>query len=150
MAFNRQLNLNNIDQNRGNTPQPIPPGEYRVRIAAASETISQASGKDMIKLELDILDAPYDKRKLWYYITDDQYADQKVAEIFWSAGKNLPPSIHPQFFPGLVCKVKTRSREYNGEQRAEVHYFIKPAVDNTPAVTAPATAEPPKEDGIPF
>jgi hypothetical protein len=149
MAFNRQLNLNNIDQNRGNNVQPIPPGEYRVRIAAASEGVSQTSGKDMIKLELDILDAPYDKRKLWYYITDDQYADQKVAEIFWSAGKNLPSSIHPQFFPGLICKVKTRNREYNGDPRAEVHYFIKPAATGIPAAT-PATSEAPKEDRIPF
>lgn len=150
MAFNRQLNLNNVDQNRGAAGQIIPPGEYRVRIAAATETISKGSGKDMIKLELDILDAPYDKRKLWYYITDDQYADQKVFDIFSSAGKNLPASIHPQIFPGLVCTVKTRNRDYNGEQQAEVHYWIKPAGNTNVAPAAAAADEPAKEDRIPF
>lgn len=149
MAFNRQINMNNVDQNRGASAAVIPPGEYRVQIASATETISKGSGKDMIKLELDILDPPFNNRKMWYYITDDQYADQKVFDIFSSAGKNLPGSIHAQIFPGLICKVKTRNRDYNGEAQAEVHYWIKASGNPHPAPAAPA-AEQPKEDRIPF
>jgi hypothetical protein len=123
---------------------PIPEGNHRVRVADVTYK-HFSNGKSGFEVKFDV--NAYNS-KLWYYITDDQYADQKVAEIFWSANKNLPPSIHPQYFPGLVCKVKTRNREYNGEQRAEVHYFIKPATATAPA--SAAAPEAPKEDRIPF
>lgn len=153
MAFNRTYNAANVDTNRGATASIIPPGEYRVQIVSAEEAISKTTGKDMIKLELNILDAPYDKRKIWYYICDDQYADQKIYDIFTSAGKAVPPQIHAGVFRGLVCKIKTKNRLYNGESQAEVNYWIKSKTDNatppTSGVVDPAMG-PNSADDIPF
>ena len=154
MAFNRTYNASNVDTNRGATATVIPPGEYEVTIVSASDAISKASGKDMIKLELDITTKPYEKRKLWYYIIDDQYADQKIYEIFASAGKNPPASLHSGIFRGLHCKVKTKNRLYNGETQAEVNYWIKRTPDQVQ--TAPVSQGvdpamgPAEPDEIPF
>jgi hypothetical protein len=134
MAFQRQFNPANVQQHN-NISSVLPAGEYRVLIANSTEGISKSSGKEMITLELNILDAPYDKRKLWFYISDDNYADDKTYQIFRSAGKNPPATIHAGIFKGLVCKIKTKLREYNGEQRAEVAYWI--------AQTSPAPASDP-------
>lgn len=148
MAFNRTYDAGNVDTNRGAASQIIPPGEYEVKIVAANDAISKSSGKDMIKLELDILTPPYDKRKLWYYITDDQYADQKCYDIFSSAGKKIPKNINSNIFVGLVCKVKTKNRLYNGETQAEINYWVKSAGGVSPEM-GPASTEDIADD-IPF
>lgn len=151
MAFNRTYNAANVDPNRGATAI-IPPGEYDVIINSAEDEISKTSGKDMIKLELNIITPPYDKRKLWYYIVDDQYADQKFYDIFSSAGKNVPPKMHTGVFRGLRCRVKTKNRLYNGETQAEVNYWIKFNGDAAPAPAGvdPAMGPSTNADDIPF
>lgn len=153
MAFNRPINMNNV-QNTQNEFFVIPPGEYDVLIAKAEESISKSSGKDMIKLELNILTPPYDKRKLWYYIIDDQYADSKVINIFASAGKPAPANIHAGIFQGLRCRVKTKNREFNGNMQAEVDRWLSQAAPSA----APRPVDPaygpnnstPAPDDIPF
>lgn len=151
MAFNRQYNAANVDTNRGATATVIPPGEYDVIISGAEEAISKNTGKDMIKLELSITTPPYDKRKLWYYICDDQYADQKFYDIFTSAGKNVPPNIHAGVFRNLKCRIKTKNRLYNGEQQAEVNYWVKASAPAAPAGVDPAMGpENNSADDIPF
>lgn len=154
MAFNRTYNAANVDTNRGAAASVIPPGEYNVLIASSEEAISKNTGKDMIKLELNILDAPYDKRKLWYYITDDQYADQKFYDIFSSAGKKVPAQLHAGVFQGLRCRVKTKNRLYNGDTQAEVNYWIKakePAGAVDPAMGPESSASAANSaDDIPF
>jgi hypothetical protein len=142
MAFNRTYNAGNVDTQRGAVATVIPPGEYDVLIAECTEGISKGSGKNMLKLELNILTPPYDKRKMWYYIVDDQYADQKTYDIFASAGKQPPRSIHAGIFKGLRCKVKTRNREYNGETQAEVNYWIKQNAPSPSTAPAPAGVDP--------
>lgn len=137
MAFNRPINMNNV-QNTKNEFSVIPPGEYDVLIAKAEEGISKSSGKDMIKLELNIITPPYDKRKLWYYIIDDQYADSKVVNIFASAGKPTPEKIHYGIFPGLRCRVKTKNRESNGNMQAEVDRWLSQSPSAAPAPVSPA------------
>ena len=148
MAFNRTYNAANVDTNRGATATVIPPGEYDVIITGAEETISKNTGKDMIKLELSIITPPYDKRKLWYYITDDQYADQKFYDIFTSAGKKVPASIHAGVFHNLKCRIKTKNRLYNDQQQAEVNYWIKATAPAPAQGVAPAMG--PDADDIPF
>lgn len=138
MAFNRPINMNNV-QNTQNEFSVIPPGEYDVLIVKSEEGISKSSGKDMIKLELDILTPPYDKRKLWYYIIDDQYADSKVVNIFASAGKPTPANIHSGIFQGLRCCVKTKNREFNGNMQAEVDRWVAQAAPASSPAPAPAS-----------
>ena len=152
MAFNRPINMNNV-QNTQNEFSVIPPGEYDVLIAKAEEGISKSSGKDMIKLELNILTPPYDKRKMWYYIIDDQYADIKVVNIFASAGKPTPANIHSGIFQGLRCRVKTKNREFNGNMQAEVDRWLSQdpsaAVRTVDPAFNPANSSV-NPDGIPF
>ena len=154
MAFNRTYNAGNVDTNRGATATVIPPGEYEVTIVASSDAISKASGKDMIKLELDITTKPFEKRKLWYYIVDDDNADQKAYEIFASAGQVPPVALNSGIFKGLHCKVKTKNRLYNGETQAEVNYWIKRTPDQVQTALVfqgvdPAMG-PAEPDDIPF
>lgn len=151
MAFNRPINMNNV-QAVQNEFSVIPPGEYDVLIAKAEEGISKGSGKAMIKLELNILTPPYDKRKIWYYIVDDQYADIKVVNIFASAGKPTPTNIHSGIFQGLRCRVKTKNREFNGNMQAEVDRWLPQAPSTAPSGVDPAMGPEVKHnpDEIPF
>lgn len=142
MAFNRTYNPANVDTDRAATAQIIPPGEYDVIINSAEECISKTSGKNMLKLELNIITPPYDKRKLWYYIVDDQYADQKFYDIFSSAGKNVPTLIHAGVFRGLRCRVKTKNRLYNNENQAEVNYWIIRNGEKSPSAGVDPTMGP--------
>lgn len=154
MAFNRAVNQANIDMERKGTYSVIPVGEYRVQIVQSTDAISQSSGKDMIKLELEILDGQFKGRKIWQNIVDNQYADQTVYEIYRSCGLQIPKSINSAMFRNLVGKIKTKIREYNGSQNAEVNYWVKPKSGEVPA-SAPApvqSAAPANEDpdDIPF
>lgn len=145
MAFNRTYNPNNVDTDRGNPPA-LPVGEYTVQITKSTDKISKASGKEMIELELEVIQpTQYAGRKLWVYIVDDQYADQKIYDIFKSAGKPVPQQVHSGVFLNLVGKVKTKQQQYNDETRAEVNYWI-PKKDGEAA----AAPDKPKTDDIPF
>ena len=72
---------------------PTAAGRYTVIIDEVKEKISKNSGKDMLELKLKIIaaEAPEHKRFVnrtrYVYIVDDQYADQKIYDIFTSAGK---------------------------------------------------------------
>lgn len=143
MAFNRTYNQQNVQTERGNGDfAPLPAGEYNVQIAEATDKVSKSSGKDMIELTLEVIDTgAYAGRKLWVYIVDDQYADQKIYDIFRSAGKSIPPQITRASFLNLVGRVKTKQRSFNGEIKAEVNYWI-PKKD--------AAAATDKSNDIPF
>ena len=150
MAFNRTYNQSKVDVNHvGKDIEPLPVGEYTVQVTRATDKISQA-GNDMIELELSVI-APIDFKnyKLWVYIVDNEYADQKVYEIFRSCGKPVPAQIARAAFIDLVGRVKTKRRRYDGEIKAEVNYWI-PAEEGElpPAPTAPT--ENPVPDDIPF
>lgn len=151
MAFQRTYNANNVDQSHSYTA--IPAGEYAVRIAVSEDRVSKTSGKDMIALELEITDGPFSGRKLFYYIVDDQYADQRIFDVFQSCRKEIPATITSAVFRGLMGMVKTKQSFYNGEPKAEINYWIRakggtphPPVDPTMGPDASA----PKADDIPF
>lgn len=151
MAFNRPINMNNVQQTQTESTV-IPPGEYDILIFKAEEGISKSSGKDMIKLECNFLTAPYDKRKIWYYIVDDQYADSKVVNIFASAGKPTPANIHSGIFQGLRCRVRTKNRDFNGSTQAEIDRWLPQAANNTPSTSkyAEDNRAPRDANEIPF
>lgn len=142
MAFSHTYNSQNVDGDKGGKLKPILAGEYPVRIVKSEDAVSQKTGKDMIRLELEIMQEPYRGRKLFQYIVDDQYADQKIHDILTSCRKDIPATVTSGTFFGLVGKVKTKATVYNGEQRAEVHYWIRPKAGEA----APSNAK----DGLPF
>ena len=142
MAFSHTYNAQNVDADKGGDLKPIPAGEYPVRIVKAEDAVSQKTGKDMIRLELEIMIEPFRGRKLFQYIVDDQYADQKIYDILTSCRKDIPAQVTSGTFFGLVGKVKTKTTVYNGEPRAEINYWLRPKA----ASAAPTTST----DEIPF
>lgn len=133
---------------------PTAAGRYTVIIDQVAEKISKNSGKDMLELKLKIIaaEAPEHKRfvgrVLYVYIVDDQYADQKIYDIFTSAGKQVPATVDGKAFVGLVGRVATKLENYNGEPRASVNYWIKPKPGEPP----PEQPKPPANsaDDVPF
>jgi len=146
--FNRTYNAANVNADKeGGDFKPIPPGEYRVQIVKAEDAVSQSSGKDMIRLEIEIIDlGEFAGRKLWQYIVDDQYADQKVYDILTACGKPIPQQITSGIFVNLTGRVKTKNRIYNGKESAEINYWLRPKPGETPA--QPVNTNP--ADDIPF
>lgn len=146
MAFNRTYNAAKVDKDRGTGC--LPADIYEVQITAASECISKKTGINMIKLEITVISGKYKNNKLWYYICDDQWADQKVYDIVVAAaGKPEPKMIHPAIFAGLTARVKTKTRVYNGEESAEINYWCRLKTgEQPPAAPENRTATPQAEE----
>lgn len=149
--FDRPINHQHAEQY--NSDRPIPSGDYPVHIVVSEYSISKNSGKEMIKLELEITAGPFARRKLFQYITDDEYADAKAISICESCGVAEPTRIWPGLFQGLRGVVHTKVELYNGEQQAKVSYWKKPEKDQSHPPVDPAmgpdTAAP-NADDIPF
>ena len=160
MAFN--VNMTEYDASK-NSAAPIPIGKYHVVINASEETRSQ-SGKDMIKLEMEVVcgergDDTHKGRKLWDYIVDGEYAMQKIGQVFHSCGfdpKTITGvAIGAQMFPGLQGEVKVKHDSYNGEPSAKIACWLTPK-EETPLKAwgggaAPAQAQQNlDDDDIPF
>lgn len=138
MAFN--YTGDNVQE--GRSFEIIPVGEYEVRITEANEKISQSSGKDMIELVVQPTDEKI-KGKLWEYIVDNEYAQQRIHDILSSCG--CPPSrgqqINSRTFLNKVGRIKVKHETRNGETKARINYWLSPK----PGEAAPAA--PPAEEG---
>ena len=140
MAFGRTYNSSNVDTSRGH--MVIPAGDYDVQIVTVTDEVSRSSGRDQIKLELKIISGPCSGGKLFYYITDDQYADQRIWEVLTSCRREIPAQISSNTFRGgLTGRVRVKVEQYNGESRPQVNYWMRPKAGSQPA-TAPAAAAP--------
>ena len=149
--FDRPINRQQAEQY--NSDRPIPSGDYPVHIVVSEHAISKNSGKEMIKLELRITAGPFAGRKLFQYITNDEYADAKAISICESCGVAEPTRIWPGLFQGLRGVVHTKVRLYNGEQQAIVSYWKKPEKDQPHSPVDPAMGPanaPTNPDDIPF
>lgn len=111
---------------------PIPPGDYRVRIEEAEETMSQA-GNEMIKLTLSVSGR---NNKLWYYLvfpnpSDANFAQRKVwtnqslGEI-WESFNLKVGDLNVLNWRGKVgaARVKQTMDKQSGEMRNQVSYFL--------------------------
>ncbi len=121
----------------------IPPGEYRVRIEDCEEKLTQ-TGKDMYKLTLSV--SGYSAH-VWYYLVFDstdeksrKYTDQKLGSIYDSF--NIPKgNLDPSDWKGKTGGARIKNSLYNGEMRAELHYFLRrKKVDELPAWKEGSTA----------
>lgn len=132
---------------------PITPGEYIVNVAETAEKIARKSGKDMVECKLKVVDArdaankKFVGRVLYYYIVNDEYVMDKIAEMFESCSVPVPKQVNVRSFLGLTGTVKTKLEAYNGEQRASVAYWCRPKPGEAP-VTPPAPKN--SADDIPF
>lgn len=151
MAFGHTYNQQNVDTNRGKIF--IPAGDYDVQIVNVTDEVSRSSGRDQIKLEIQVISGPCKGGKLFYYIVDDQYADQKIWEVLTACRRQIPPQVTSNAFRGgLTGRLRVKNEMYNGEQRSSVNYWLRPKPgESAPAPgnqTAPA-AEP-NPDDVPF
>ena len=149
MAFNRVYNSQNVQQQP--TFQPLPAGEYPVKIVEAADKVSK-SCKDMIELKVEVASGPHKGARLYYYIVDDQYADQRIYDVLSSCGiVPIPRQINSATFRGLSGRVKTKLEMYNGEQRPAIHYWMKPA-PGTLSTPPPADTNTPSTNpnDVPF
>ena len=116
----------------------IPVGDYRVRIASAEEQTSSNSGRQMIKLVLDV--SGYNST-IWHYIVfmpdNQKLTNQKLGELWNSFG--IPQgNFNLQQWVGKVGAAKVKHEDYNGEPSAKIAYFInKDRQDKLPAWQEP-------------
>lgn len=113
--------------------KPIPVGDHRVRIAEAEEQTS-SSGKQMIKLVLDV--SGYNST-IWHYIVfmpeNQKLTNQKLGEL-WNSFGIQQGNFNLQSWIGKVGAAKVKHEEYNGESNAKIAYFIsKDRQDKLPA-----------------
>lgn len=115
----------------------IPVGKYRVRIEEAFDQVSK-SGKDMIKITLSV--SGYSS-KIWYYLVLDNSTPESIKQTnqrlgsFWNSFRIPQGNLSYPDWRGRVGGIKVRhSKDHNGNDRADVHYFLKRSeVDTLPA-----------------
>lgn len=151
MAFGHTYNQQNVDPNRGKIF--IPAGDYDVQIVNVTDEVSRSSGRDQIKLEIQVISGPCKGGKLFYYIVDDQYADQKIWEVLTACRRQIPPQVTSNTFRGgLTGRLRVKNEVYNGEQRSSVNYWLrpKPGESATAPVNQTVPAAETNPDDVPF
>lgn len=121
------------------TFKPIPVGEHRVRIASAEEQTSSKTGKQMIKLVLDV--SGYNAT-IWHFVVfnpdNQELTNQKLGELFSSFGIQ-PGNFNLAGWIGKVGAAKVKHELYEGEANAKISYFIgKDRQDKLPAWVEPS------------
>ena len=124
-----------------------PEGKYLVKIVSGEEKISRKSGKSMIELVCEIIHPDY-KCRLWEYIVDNEYAQQRIHDILQSCGvvPQIGQAITAQTFVGKTGAIKLKIEKSNGEDRARIAYWCL----RDASAPAPETAQNKVEDDIPF
>ena len=125
-------NYDATDYNPDGHFMPIPPGDYRVRIEEAEETVSKA-GNEMFKLTLSVSGK---KNKLWFYIVFPQVGDakfsekkqmtnQKLGEV-WESFNLKVGDMNVLNWRGKVgaARVKQEMNKEKGEMQNAVSYFL--------------------------
>lgn len=119
----------------GSTFQLIPPGTYRVKIENAEEAVSKNTGKDMIKLTLQV--QGYNSR-LWHYVVLDDSnqeakarTDNSLGQIFDSFSIEIGNFNLNEWIGKVgVANVKHRPNNRN-EMQANVSWFVSRSKQNT-------------------
>lgn len=151
MAFGHTYNAQNVDTNKGKIF--IPAGDYDVQIVSAIDEVSRSSGRDQIKLEIQVISGPCKGGKLYYYIVDDQYADQRIWEVLTACRRQIPAQVTSNAFRGgLTGRLRVKNEPYNGEQRSSVNYWLRPRAGEAAPAPQQPTAEnaPANPDDVPF
>ena len=103
--------------------EPIPPGPHRVRIDNAEEAVSK-SGKDMIKLTLDV--SGYSGKVFYYMVFVPEYPEQtnkRLGDIYESFG--IPQGdLEPLLWIGKVGAAMLSTEVYEGKEWSKVDYFL--------------------------
>lgn len=113
----------NADEVEERSFEPLPIGDYRVRI----EDVQEGEGKyPYYKVTLMVNG---DNRKLWYYLSfmdgdKSRITNSNLASI-WDCFDIPVGELNPQKWLGKAGAVRVKHDNYNGEPQAKVSYFIK-------------------------
>jgi len=130
---------------------PLPPGNYKVKVIAAKELTSKASGNPMIEMTLL-------EKESRNYITDRLVFTEKASfriDQFLAAtgtaveaGKEI--ALEPDDCLNRVGWVKLDVEEHNGRTKNVVKFWLleepKPAAQGPQKVAPPAKQSPKKDD----
>lgn len=106
--------------------KPIEPGQYRVRIEKAEDTVSKNTGKDMIKLTLKV--SGYNQF-IWHYIVFDpnnvERTNNNLGRIFDSF-EIEPGNLNVLAWQGKVGAADIKNEVDNrGEMRSAINFFLR-------------------------
>ena len=116
----------NPDNVENTSYEPIPVGNYRVRIDNVEEGIGKKEPHyPQYKITLKVSG---DNRKLWYYINfmdgeKAKYTDMNLKSL-WDSFDIPVGELDYRKWIGKVGAAKVKHRIYNGEPQAEINYFI--------------------------
>ena len=107
------------------TFKPIPEGEHRIRIKSAEKAQSK-SGNDMLALQFDV--SGYNST-LYHYIVflkDRPEITNRMLTSFFDSFKDIAEGdFNIQNWIGKVGACVVKHEEYNGDNKAKIHYFIR-------------------------
>jgi hypothetical protein len=105
--------------------QILPEGIYRVRVKSAEKAISQ-SGNDMLALQFEVSGS---NAILYHYITfidDKPEITNRMLTQFFDSFKDIEEGdFKLANWIGKVGAAKVKHDEWNGKEKAVLHYFIK-------------------------
>lgn len=139
------------DDSDGMSNEPVPPGDYRVKVQKAEATIAK-TGSPMIKVTLEIVGGPYNTRWVWtnFVVKPDNPDSAKMfvrkVKAFGFTGEFLAankPSMD-QLATLLVSREAVATvaiSEYQGKKRNDVSK-LKAWSGSTPAVPPPSAGVP--------
>lgn len=135
MAISFQFNASEYEER---SFQLIPEGNHRIRISDVVEK-TYSTGKEGLAMTFDV--SGYSSKIFFNLVFDpnnSKLTNQKIGEFMKSFGITNPDlNAYPKWV-GMVGACRVKHREYNGEKRADVHYFI----DRGRQSSLPAWREP--------
>lgn len=113
----------NPDEVEDRSFEPLPPGDYRVRI----EDIEEKQGKNYPYYKMTFK-VSGDNRKLWYNLVfmdgeKSKYTNTNLMNI-WDSFDIPVGELNPEKWKSKVGAVRVKHEMYNGEPQAKVSYFI--------------------------
>lgn len=122
----------------------IPVGEHRIRIKSVEKKVSK-NGNDMLSFQFDVSGYPSYLFHNIVFLKDRPEITNRNLTQFFDSFKDIPlGDFTLANWVGKVGACKVKHEEYNGEDQARVHYFIKADAQGS----LPAWQEPQrKSDG---
>jgi hypothetical protein len=138
------LDLSSYDA-QGSDYEPIPPGEYTIRVLDSEVTHSKA-GNPMAIFTYEVLGPTHAGRKLWdYFVLNNEVALKRFKGLAEAVGYPNPNFIRDtEDLHGLQCSVRVSIEEQEGYSPKNKITSYKRFAEVRPAQARDNAAPPPK------
>jgi hypothetical protein len=120
----------------------VPAGDYTVTIVEATETVSRATGADMIKLTLLAETPDGASAKVFDYLVASASSAWKIDAFRRALGHEIDPEelveLTAEELIGLTLRVRLKVENYNGKANNKVEFWLAPLLPTVPAASANA------------